>query len=490
MNMSDVKAITVPDYNYRELEYIHFSGAEYIDTKYVPTGYSGIKFKMKWLGRTGTGDDNDCLLGAYCNYLADTSRRLYWVYTAGSINKWRDVIGSTWTNTNLADNNIHWFGCQFTTDFKTVQWGMRTADWTAAEYSHTPTNTTAFTGWTSRFTLGSQGATGNDGVDTNRYSKIDVYEGYQHSSNGIFNANDIAINAIKHWIPCQRKSDNVCGLMDIMQGEFYPMIGTAITTAAAGPTVNEYINMPVKKIEDASNTLWEKELTYTIYNDEQHYLCAPKNKLCYTGIVFDNYPHKATSSLTTYLYIIFKLNTDGTTIYYNKLVGNSETAGVGIDLNHASSATGAIAVFVGNSTARVNIANSSASNSTTWYNNAKQYIALAYDTSSTFKYRLKKGSNSWTGYTTGVSYGTQTSTANLSLFKYSTSRTGAGMKIARVDYNNGTSISKCYPCKRSDGALGMYDMTLSKFYPLTTNSGQTDGSQYFWIEDESGNIMY
>lgn len=41
-------------------------------------------------------------------------------------------------------------------------------------------------------------------------------------------------------IPCQRKSDGVCGMYDTISGTFKPMVGTTITDAAAGPVVNEY----------------------------------------------------------------------------------------------------------------------------------------------------------------------------------------------------------------------------------------------------------
>lgn len=43
------------------------------------------------------------------------------------------------------------------------------------------------------------------------------------------------------WYPAQRKSDNVCGLYDQVNDVFYPLSGsgTAITTTAAGPTVQE-----------------------------------------------------------------------------------------------------------------------------------------------------------------------------------------------------------------------------------------------------------
>lgn len=47
-------------------------------------------------------------------------------------------------------------------------------------------------------------------------------------------------NIYRQYIPCQRKSDGVCGLYVPQNSTFYPMIGTNITDAAAGPVINEY----------------------------------------------------------------------------------------------------------------------------------------------------------------------------------------------------------------------------------------------------------
>ena len=45
---------------------------------------------------------------------------------------------------------------------------------------------------------------------------------------------------IGEYIPAQRKSDGVCGLYRTSNSTFYPMTGTTITDAAAGPVVDEY----------------------------------------------------------------------------------------------------------------------------------------------------------------------------------------------------------------------------------------------------------
>ena len=49
-----------------------------------------------------------------------------------------------------------------------------------------------------------------------------------------------ASNLTSNLIPCQHKSDNICGFYDTVRNAFYPMSGTTITDAAAGPVIDEY----------------------------------------------------------------------------------------------------------------------------------------------------------------------------------------------------------------------------------------------------------
>lgn len=59
------------------------------------------------------------------------------------------------------------------------------------------------------------------------------FEKYVNSTNALQNKQ----------FPCQRKSDGVCGLYDTQTNVFFPMVGTTITDAAAGPVVDEYWNL-------------------------------------------------------------------------------------------------------------------------------------------------------------------------------------------------------------------------------------------------------
>lgn len=46
----------------------------------------------------------------------------------------------------------------------------------------------------------------------------------------------------RNLIPCQRKSDNLCGFYDTISQAFWPLQGTTVTDDAAGPTADENPN--------------------------------------------------------------------------------------------------------------------------------------------------------------------------------------------------------------------------------------------------------
>ena len=65
---------------------------------------------------------------------------------------------------------------------------------------------------------------------------MDVYRYYIRSDND-------NSNIVHCMFPAQRKSDGVCGLYNVKNGAFFPMQGTNITDAAAGPVIDEYWDM-------------------------------------------------------------------------------------------------------------------------------------------------------------------------------------------------------------------------------------------------------
>lgn len=252
MDMKNVKSISIPEgavkkiedsngnilwgsqdaFPYRRLEYIKFSGNEYVEENF------NLAAKNRKMILEYTCDEfiaNATLLGQWDNTQASNKRRLYvarcnntsgqaiWyigekygVYTNMSLNtKYKATV----TYTNASNNTL-------TYELK------NTAGTTLA--SGTLTETT-----TSLSTIDSNGALGTtklkDAQGVISYGgywigKLYKFEKYVASTNTLQN----------NQIPCQRKSDGVCGLYDTEGQIFFPMAGTNITSTAAGPTVDEY----------------------------------------------------------------------------------------------------------------------------------------------------------------------------------------------------------------------------------------------------------
>ena len=86
-------------------------------------------------------------------------------------------------------------------------------------------------------------------INTSAYLKLGCQIGQSGNTNNfwlgkIYNFQRRQGNAsgtlTHNYIPCQRKSDGVCGMYDTVSDTFIALQGTTITDAAAGPTVDEY----------------------------------------------------------------------------------------------------------------------------------------------------------------------------------------------------------------------------------------------------------
>lgn len=258
MNMKDVKAITIPEgsvkqiqdsngniiwgsqsaFPYRRLEYIHFSGAEYI----IENFNLSTKNRRMILDYTAdTFTNNTTLLGQYDNNsVADNTKRLYIVRQATTNgNQLAHCIGNTWVGaTNAAVNTRYLSTIAYTSaSTNTLKVNIKNVD-----TGQTLTNTTGTGTGTSIQNFGAIGTIGacvnkmtngtfvRNGFWTGKLYKFEKYV----DSTGVLQNNQI---------PCQRKSDGVCGLYDTAGGLFFPMTGTNITDSAAGPVVDEYWNL-------------------------------------------------------------------------------------------------------------------------------------------------------------------------------------------------------------------------------------------------------
>ena len=247
--MKDVKAITIPEgavkqiqdsngniiwgsqsaFPYRRLEYIHFSGTEYIDTAWIssnPSRYYKIEASITEY-RAGR------LLSSYDGTAANAARRFY--LPEFNNNGMHACLGGTWgsylwtaadvpLNTKLTVEGV-WSK----STNNVLNWSVSGTGITTVSETITGTSTTLSPA--QRYYLF---ATNDNGSPNYNYALIGNLYGAERrntDSSGALNAK---------FIPCQRKSDNVCGVYDAINNLFRPMQGTNITTQAAGPVVDEY----------------------------------------------------------------------------------------------------------------------------------------------------------------------------------------------------------------------------------------------------------
>ena len=223
---------------YRRLEYIHFNGAEYIQTD-IYAGTPGHNFICEFTVEDTPTDTLSArtLLGVYDTSVSDTLRRFYLAWRGP--NGIRASIGNVWSN--------------YATDFSLND--KLKVNMTYNKNGSYPRGYWQLSNITTDTSIGSANplaVTAVGDLNTEAYLKL----GCQVSSNG--NASNFWLGKIysfqrrqgnssgtltHNYIPCQRKSDNVCGIYDTINNTFIPMTGTTITSDAAGPVVDEDWNL-------------------------------------------------------------------------------------------------------------------------------------------------------------------------------------------------------------------------------------------------------
>ena len=240
IDFSQVKTITIPegsvkkitDYNcavlcvheaafpYRRLQYIKFSGAEYVDTNLtLPAGNSYKRFDLaiNWQDASNWGVNG---------FDSDTNNRFnmgvngsgHSRYGSGSINTWKDSDGYNISLNTKYDLLL--LASEGSTNLAVLQNGINI--WTS------PTKSITFNSATGNIYIGAVLYKG----EAKNFNKELIY-------GAVLRVNNVS-GIIFNGIPVQRKSDGVCGLYDTVSGIFRPMQGTTITDAAAGPTIDEY----------------------------------------------------------------------------------------------------------------------------------------------------------------------------------------------------------------------------------------------------------
>ena len=223
---------------YRKLEYIHFSGAEKLETNFY-AGTRPINHQFEFSADVEvTGTDARTLIGMYNQANGDAFARWYLIMRqANGIRTHLDSVSSNWA-TNFNDGDKLKLSCTYT--------------WTNSSkpcFYWYLFNQTAGGG-----SIGSAApliATTSGEFDTThvmylgcQYNPYASTQYYNFWIGHLYNYQRRQTNAsgalLSNYVPCQRKSDSICGMYDTITNTFLPMTGTSITSGAAGPTVEEY----------------------------------------------------------------------------------------------------------------------------------------------------------------------------------------------------------------------------------------------------------
>ena len=261
MNMKNVKAITIPEgtvkkiensngdiiwgsYNafpYRKLEYIHFNGAERIETPFY-AGTSGVNYQSEFtIDEMPTGSNSVLYIGINDQTINNNLARLYLpqVNSTGiHIN-----IGNTWSN-YASETPIN-------TKLKFSASISKTSGGNPRIYFYLYNQNTGVNILSAdALQAGASGDLNTNkllSIGAGRYitSSNDSYVSYWKGKCYNFQQRSGGASGtlLTNYIPCQRKSDGVCGVYDTINNEFLPMVGTTITDAAAGPVIDEYWNL-------------------------------------------------------------------------------------------------------------------------------------------------------------------------------------------------------------------------------------------------------
>lgn len=247
MNMKDVKAITIPQgtvkkiensngdiiwgspdaFPYRRLEYIHFNGAEYIETNLKPTQNTFHYLNCSF-------DDvshNYCPIGVAGDNTSNGNMRISISVNANGYYQCRYGRNSSTDESVVAISNNTQYSCLMRlyqdnrawiaiNDMNDTQLGSKYYG-TAVSWTSSNMNTIKLGAYTWAPT------------STSALLKGNIYRHYMRTG-------DDSGTITYDRYPCQRKSDGVCGLYDVKTNTFLPMTGTTTTSSAAGPVVDEY----------------------------------------------------------------------------------------------------------------------------------------------------------------------------------------------------------------------------------------------------------
>lgn len=231
-------------YPYRRLEYIHFNGAEYIDTG-ITDNATKYRETTVSLDSDETPSSDIYILGSRDTSI-DAAKQRYWLPRIDG-NGIRFVVGSAWTS-----NNAYPVATYMPANTKRIVYGKTSTSSNNMKLEFgikdgsgntlTSGNITggAVSGFNSRklALMATNDGSGSTGMSPKGYCAGKVYSFIERQTNS-------SGTLLHNFIPCQRKSDNICGMYDVVTGTFYPMQGTTTGNAAAGTVINEYWDLTV-----------------------------------------------------------------------------------------------------------------------------------------------------------------------------------------------------------------------------------------------------
>ena len=213
-------------YPYRLLEYIHFNGSEYITTTKPDNRYYYLDFSLDSIV------NDKFIFATNGDSTTDGTMRLTNRTSSSGYLQARCGRNSS-SNTNIAQVSTDtYYELRFRIfSTNSVYCALANQSGTVLGYQN------IITGSFTRYNMNTFAIMGyNNGGTVGNSTAGKVYRYYVRSGDG-------SSEIVSNCYPCQRKSDNVCGLYDVIQSKFYPMQGTTITSGAAGPVIDEYWNM-------------------------------------------------------------------------------------------------------------------------------------------------------------------------------------------------------------------------------------------------------
>lgn len=198
---------------YQEVEWIQNSSSWYINTWYVPTANTKIKWKFNvtsvthtdWMSLRWLMDSSNV---RYCSWYYNNGNYWFWFWTLnGSWNA--QYAGTTWTTFEVENYAQSW------TAYNIVNWVSKTETW----YTYSGTTYTMY--------LFTRHRPDSELRWTVKIYYFKIYDNW---------------TLVRDFVPCYRKSDNVIGLYDLVNNQFYTNAWTGTFSKGNDVTMTELKN--------------------------------------------------------------------------------------------------------------------------------------------------------------------------------------------------------------------------------------------------------